>query len=65
MFVDARDLENETTIRVDVCIAGAGAAGITIARELMGSGLKVCLLEAGGFELDNENQALVNASIPA
>jgi choline dehydrogenase-like flavoprotein len=34
----------------DVCIIGSGAAGISLACELDGSGLKVLLLEAGGFE---------------
>jgi choline dehydrogenase-like flavoprotein len=33
--------------RYDVCIVGAGPAGITLARELAGSGLRICLLESG------------------
>jgi choline dehydrogenase-like flavoprotein len=32
---------------VDVCIIGAGAAGLTIARELAGSRLSVCVVESG------------------
>lgn len=32
----------------DVCIVGAGAVGITIADDLVGRGLRVLLLEAGG-----------------
>jgi choline dehydrogenase-like flavoprotein len=36
-----------------VCIIGAGAAGITLACELDGSGLQVLLLEAGGLKLDS------------
>ena len=35
---------------VDVCIVGAGAAGITLACELDGCGLKVLVLEAGGLK---------------
>ena len=35
-----------------VCIIGAGAAGITLACELDGCGLKVLLLEAGGLKPD-------------
>ncbi|MGH9341430.1 MAG: hypothetical protein ACRD1R_18050 [Acidobacteriota bacterium] len=33
-----------------MCCRRAGAAGITLALELEGSGIKVCLLEAGGLE---------------
>jgi choline dehydrogenase-like flavoprotein len=35
------------SIGADVCIIGAGAAGLTLARELSGSRLSVCLLESG------------------
>jgi choline dehydrogenase-like flavoprotein len=37
-----------TTIDTDLCVVGTGAAGITIARELSGSSIKVLLVEAGG-----------------
>lgn len=33
----------------DVCIAGAGPAGIILTRELCARGVRVCLLEAGGL----------------
>jgi choline dehydrogenase-like flavoprotein len=33
-------------------MVGAGVAGITLAREFTGSGLRVILLESGGAELD-------------
>jgi choline dehydrogenase-like flavoprotein len=32
----------------DLCILGAGPAGITIARDLLGSSLTICLVESGG-----------------
>ncbi|NYE62152.1 choline dehydrogenase-like flavoprotein [Duganella sp. 1224] len=38
--------------RTTVCIVGAGAAGITLACELDGSGIEVLLLEAGGYVAD-------------
>ena len=46
----------------DICIVGAGAAGITIARELIGSRLNVCLVESGGLEWSEETQKLYKGS---
>jgi choline dehydrogenase-like flavoprotein len=40
----------------DVCIVGAGAAGIAVANELNGSNLSVALLEAGGLEYSGASQ---------
>lgn len=48
--------------RFDVCIVGAGPAGITIARALSRD-LSVLLLEAGGFELSAESQQIYQGSI--
>jgi choline dehydrogenase-like flavoprotein len=51
-FLDAREIEGGTELLSEVCIIGAGAAGITIARDLIRSGVAVCLLEAGGLSID-------------
>lgn len=58
MFIDSRELPADETIEADVCIVGAGAAGITIARELIGQDLRVLLLESGGLEHDAQTQDL-------
>lgn len=58
MHIDARTLENNTLINGDLCIIGAGAAGISIAREFMDTPYKVILLESGGFDYDEETQSL-------
>jgi len=42
----------------DLCIIGSGPAGSTIARELSGTGLRVTLLESGGFTRSLEADAL-------
>lgn len=42
----------------DVCVVGAGAAGITVARTLGRSGLRVLLLESGGLKMDPAIQGL-------
>ena len=48
MLTDARTLESGTVRTADVCIIGGGAAGITLALELMGSGVSTLLVESGG-----------------
>jgi choline dehydrogenase-like flavoprotein len=58
MFIDSRDLADGTRVDTDVCVIGAGAAGITIARELAGTAIGVCLLESGGLQPDPQTQAL-------
>jgi len=65
---DLRRLAHGTAIAADICVLGAGAAGITLALELGRSGLRVCLAEGGGTEFEYlESQALyqgVNVGIP-
>ena len=63
MFFDLKDFPEATHVDADVCIVGAGAAGITLARELIGSSLTVCLLESGGFDFDAATQALNRGDI--
>jgi choline dehydrogenase-like flavoprotein len=48
----------QKTLEGDICIIGAGAAGITIAREFINSSHSVILLESGGLEIEAETQAL-------
>ena len=42
----------------DVCIIGAGAAGLTLARRLTKRGRSVTLLESGGLDFEADTQAL-------
>ena len=58
MYLDARQLPDNTTIEAELCVIGAGAAGITIAREMLGGKYRVVLLESGGFDMDIANQSL-------
>ena len=48
MIIDASSLSNNAVVEADVCIVGAGAAGITLARRLSGNGLKIVLVEGVG-----------------
>jgi glycine/D-amino acid oxidase-like deaminating enzyme len=52
MLIDLRDASIPTELDTDVCIAGAGAAGVALARSLVKRGHDVCLLEAGGMDFD-------------
>lgn len=58
MLHDFRTYPDGTVIEADVCIVGAGVAGIAIARELIGRHVNVCLLESGGADFERETQAL-------
>jgi choline dehydrogenase-like flavoprotein len=58
LLVDARSIPQDSTVETDVCIIGAGAAGITLALECAGRPFRVCLLESGGLEPDAATQAL-------
>jgi choline dehydrogenase-like flavoprotein len=58
VIVDARTVADGSVIEADVCIVGAGAAGITIARELRHRPLRVALLESGGLQPDDATQSL-------
>ena len=58
MLTDARTLDSGGSLEADLCIIGGGAAGITMAMELLNSGLRVLLLESGGTESDAATQAL-------
>ncbi len=58
MLIDARELRDGSRVDADLCIVGAGAAGISLAREWIGAGRRVVLLESGGFEPDAGTQDL-------
>jgi choline dehydrogenase-like flavoprotein len=58
MLIDLRTAPSDSRIEADVCVIGAGAAGITLAHELRASNLDVCLLESGGVQLSLEAQEL-------
>lgn len=57
MLIDLNDYPaSGNTAGYDVCICGAGVAGITLAIKLGLTGKKVALLEAGGLELTEKSQ---------
>ncbi len=62
MFIDARSFTTGIPAHIDVCVIGAGVAGLVLARGLQDSGLSVWLFESGGERPHRRAQAL-NAGI--
>lgn len=58
MLIDLETATEDMRLQADVCVVGAGAAGIALARDLMRSGHEVILLEAGGLDYEESTQAL-------
>jgi choline dehydrogenase-like flavoprotein len=48
--VDLAGGEHGALLDCDVCVIGTGPAGSTVARELSGTGLRITVVESGGFE---------------
>ena len=58
MLADARAVDEGREVRADLCVIGAGAAGITLARSFAGRRATVVVLESGGEDIDDTNQDL-------
>src|SRR5262245_58189592 len=49
MFRDAREVADGEILTTDLCVVGAGAAGIAIALQFAATSTRVLLLEGGGI----------------
>lgn len=58
MLVDGRSIEAGGQLSADVCVIGAGPVGLTAARELVGAGRRVVVVEAGGPEDEGRGDLL-------
>ncbi len=63
MLHDAREVPSGTVIEREVCVIGAGAAGIALGLELAGAPFRVAILESGGFDPEPETQDLYRGRI--
>lgn len=58
MHIDAKQIPDNSVIEGDICIIGAGAAGISMALEWINTPYNVILLEGGGFDYEAAMQDL-------
>ena len=58
MLIDFAETDIGQELSTGICIVGAGAAGVTLARGLAAHGMDVCLLESGGLDHDPATQSL-------
>jgi choline dehydrogenase-like flavoprotein len=57
-LIDLNQADGELALEGEVCVIGAGAAGITLTRRLLGAGRTVVLLESGGLDYEAPVAAL-------
>lgn len=63
MILDFAEFEDGAAVAADICIVGAGAAGITLTREFIGTRFNVLILEAGGLEIEADSQKLCDSEV--
>ena len=63
MIFDARSISAGEVLGADVCIVGAGAAGITLALELARASVSVVLVEAGGAKSSGKSRKLYAGAV--
>lgn len=63
MLIDFDAVTEAPQFQADICIVGAGAAGITLALELIPTGKKILLLEGGGLDSSEASQALYQMEV--
>ncbi len=63
MITDINQFADGASLAADVCIIGAGAAGLMIAREFLATSTQVVLVESGGWTTRDETQDLYNGEV--
>ncbi|MCB0260195.1 MAG: GMC family oxidoreductase [Calditrichaeota bacterium] len=67
MVIDAKTVPENQSIETDICIIGAGAAGIALAKALSTTKHRIAILESGSFDFNQDTQSLYqgkNVGIP-
>lgn len=62
MIIEAISVPEAEKVEADLCIVGAGPAGLTLAKQFIGSGHRVYVLESGGTALDDAARDLASGA---
>jgi choline dehydrogenase-like flavoprotein len=62
VIIDYLDRSAAADYQADLCVIGAGPAGIAIARSFIGTSTTVCLIEGGGLTGEDRSQSLYEGS---
>lgn len=63
VIIDATSISAGEVIDADLCVVGAGPAGLTLARQFIGTDHRVYLLEAGGERVDEPARELADGDV--
>lgn len=58
MIIDARSIQSRSELTADVCIVGAGTAGLTLAAQFAHKPFRVILVESGGLKPEKGSNQL-------
>jgi choline dehydrogenase-like flavoprotein len=62
VIIDYLDRSAAADYQADLCVIGAGPAGIAIARSFVGTSTTVCLIEGGGLTGEDRSQSLYDGA---
>ena len=60
-----KDLVKDTEVSADVCVVGSGAGGAVLSEQLASKGLRVVMLEEGGYHTRSEFNMRESWAYPA
>lgn len=63
MMLDMAELMDQQSLAADLCVIGAGAAGIALALQFVNQGLDVLLVESGGHRRETKIQDMYAGSV--
>ncbi len=58
MIIDSRSIGQNEVVHTDVCVVGAGVAGLTLTQEFKHAPFNTCIIESGGVNPDKATQSL-------